>query len=155
MEVEAQCLDVVVASGCQSFDQFLRSNSLCEPYRYDQFKRGVSRSSAAKACRYGVAWTMTLGRMDTPTPEMMTEYQNQAETFEQTCHVAPSEQTVREWSAKIVGLPVSNVGSRRLSELQRLRAENAQLRKDLAAARAKIAQLESMAGGRATKKAKV
>lgn len=132
-------------AGCATFDQFIRSNELCMVDRYRLFKAGVSKAGAEKAAAFGVPWTISVGRIrEASEVQKMNE---RAKAFVEVNRTAPSQLAVSSWEAEARGAERSGEhterATARASELMRLRAENAKLKTDLAAALARVAELEA------------
>lgn len=142
MRAELECCEVWREAGCTDFDQFIRSNHLCEVQRYRFFAVGIERSSVDDALSNGAHWTVTLGMAPRPTSDFVEGFKARAVAFVATERVAPSEQTVRQWRAEL-SVPTREHGTiRKASELDRLREENRRLTAELTAAKARIAELE-------------
>lgn len=142
MVAETEYEEVWRDAGCESFDQFLSSNHLAKVDRYRSFRLGVERSSLTEALNHGASWTMALGHMASPSAKVTEEFTARAVAFLETEHVAPTEETVREWRAQVQGSQKKHATIRKVDELNRLRAENATLKAENAALKKRIADLE-------------
>lgn len=153
MMAEVDHADIWREAGCSDFDQFLYSNHLCKPSRYRLFVAGCNHTGVDAARTNGAAWTIEAGRMRQPTPEILEEFNNRAQAFVETTGTAPSEETSANWRREL-DKPSADEHStiRKASELHRLRAENAQLRADLASAKKRIGELEAKLATRGTRK---
>lgn len=145
MKCEKSYEEVWRGAGCETFDQFIRSNDLCKPDRYLLFAVGVGRVGLQAALANGAHWTIQAGRMRDPSDEILEAFQERATDFVSVHGVAPSNETAREWAAELQPARENTAGQARASELRRLRAENARLRAELKAANARIEELEGKA----------
>jgi len=140
MTTEKEYADVWRGAGHSTYEQFLRSNDLCKPDQYLAFRDGVNKVGPEKAMSFGAHWTRTVGRMRHGSVERLAE---RAEAFLKVHHTAPSEEVVKGWARdEPKDAPVVDINVRRLSELEKLRKENAELRAKLAEANRTIAKLE-------------
>ena len=145
VKVEKEHADVWREAGCADFDQFLKSNHLTKPERYRFFLRGLDSVGEKMALENGVPWTISAGMLMLTTPEAMPSFEARAAAFVASERAAPSEEAVRQWRAEVDTRAAPPVGITRATELMRLREENKKLRADLAAAQARIAELEGNA----------
>ena len=152
MTAEREHSEVWQEAGCADFKQFLRSNHLCDTDKYRFFAIGVDRAGLDEALANGAPWTIERGRMDQAAPKAIEEFTNRARAFVETESVAPSEQTVREWRSQVAARANEHATVRRVDELNRLREENKHLKAELKAAKARIAELETLTSSRKTKK---
>jgi hypothetical protein len=128
MQVESEHEETWKAAGVESFDQFVECHKLCQVHLYRLFVAGCNREGSEKALTNGAAWTIEMGRLRQPTPELSKEMGKRADSFIEVNHVPPSEQTVERWRLELDKAPASEHGTvRKASELHRLRAENQML----------------------------
>lgn len=151
MRVERDHESVWREAGCSTFEQFLRSNNLVKVDRYALFVKGTERIGETNAAKC-VHSTIFIGRQPDPKPKQVAEYIKRVDAFREVHRTAPSEEAAREWSKEVFRRPAeAHKTIRRVDELHRLREENKTLRSQLAAAHARIAELEQ--GARKGKKA--
>ena len=141
VSVERDYEEVWRAAGCDTFEQFVISNHLCKPDRYRLFVGGLDRTSADQALAHGAYWVIQAGKMRGPSADAMSEYATRATAFAELEHTSPSEETCRQWATELGAKPEMSGVVRRVSELHRLRAENAELRAKLRAAERELATL--------------
>lgn len=141
IKVEKEEKELLTANGVGHFHQFIRSNHLCEPHRYDEFCRGVERIGAEKALELGAAHTMRAGRLRDVS--VLPDLERRTAAFIATEGVAPSELTVSGWCRELDTPPKTHSTVRRGDELNRLRAENKRLKVELATAQRRIRELEA------------
>lgn len=141
VKVESEYRDVWMNAGCDSFDQFLRSNHLPKPDRYKLFAHGLARCGVDDALAHDVGWVMMVGMrpIDNTTLESLRE---RATAFREVEKTAPSEETSKMWRAELEPRSKPPEVISRATELMRLREENKKLRADLAAAYVRIVDLE-------------
>jgi hypothetical protein len=122
LRAEEDAEDVWREAGCSTFEQFVRSNQLCEFDRYANFARGVERTSIEQALANGAHWTMQVGKMHDPTKGVIEQFAAKARAFLEVHNVAPAEKTVQSW-AKELSTPAGSTGAiRQVGELSQLRA---------------------------------
>lgn len=153
MKCEKEHADVWRGAGCATFEQFIRSNNLCQnESRYLAFRDGCAKCGVDMAVEHGVHWTIALGKLREEMPEEMVA---RAQAFVQIHHTAPSEQQVRDWVRDLPkDKPVADVNIRRVDELAKLREENRLLRAELSNAKREIAMLQKKLEGRQAKHTK-
>lgn len=139
------------AAGCSHFDQVINSNQLCKTERYHWFVEGVNRIGLEAALEMGYPATAEAGKRQPLQPEFLEAYKERVVSFISNAGVVPSEETAHRMRLEVEPSSVTNMGGRRVDELSKLRAENAKLRADLAAANSIIKRLN---GELETKKGK-
>jgi hypothetical protein len=143
MSAEREHAAVWRDAGCVTFEQFLKSNHLCDPSRYRFFAIGVDRVGVGEALANGAFWTIERGRMDQATPPIaIQEFTARAHAFVETEGFAPSEQAVREWRSQVVASGKDHATVRKVNALARLREENKRLSAELKVAKTRITELE-------------
>lgn len=129
MLVEREHSEVWSEAGCDTFEQFIKSNTLCEFGRYRMFSIGVDRVGVDAARINGAHWTIAAGKEPAPSEKALKEFAARASAFVEVNGVAPSEQASRTWRAEVFGRTGKEHATvRKVDELHRLRAENDALR---------------------------
>jgi hypothetical protein len=123
LRAEADAGDVWREAGCATFEQFVRSNQLCEFDRYANFARGVERTSLEDALANGAHWAMQVGKMHEPSKGLLAQFSEKASAFLEVHNVAPSEKTVQSWARELAQPPGPTGAIRQVSELAQLRAK--------------------------------
>ena len=139
-------------NGCADFEQFIRSNDLCKPYRYCLFRDGVDQAGLDAALANGAHWTMEIGKVRDIKPAELGAFKARAKAFLDVHHTSPSSEVVHDWRIELA--PRRDQPARiekHPSELVRLRAENAELKAENKALTKRISELEA----KVPKKAKV
>ena len=150
MAVETQHAETWKAAGIEEFEQFISSNGpLCQPQRYRLFCVGCARIGIEAAAEHGAHFTIEAGKVRDVNPRVIVELMGRASAFREVHGVAPSEQASREWRKEVDQPQEEHRTVKAANELGRLRAENEKLRADLRVARARITELEKLAGVRA------
>ena len=145
MRADREYEDVWRGNGCVSFRQFMTSNHLRDPDRYLFFAKGVDNVGLDAALANGAPWTIEIGRAAVKDQPMVIEgLVERAAAFVETERVAPARMTVESWSRELLAPERQHQTIQKADELHRLRAENQKLKAELAAAKARIAELESM-----------
>lgn len=122
MIAEREHAEIWQGGGCETFEQFLNSNHLCDSSRYRFFAIGVDRVGLEVALENGAHWTIQAGRMIEPTKKALEDFGARARAFVETEKTAPSEKAVREWAAQINANGREPQKIKQVSELHRLRA---------------------------------
>ena len=148
MEVERDRAHVWKAAGCADYEQFLRSYHLVDPSRYRFFAMGADQVGIDLAVEHGAHWTVQRGKMSAANApkKAIREFEERARAFVEVEKVAPSEQAVREWKNEVLASDRVHSVVRKQDRLHQLESENASLRRELAAAKKKIALLEKRLG---------
>lgn len=139
-------------NGCADFEQFIRSNDLCKPYRYCLFRDGVDQAGLDAALANGAHWTMEIGKVRDIKPAELGAFKARAKAFLDVHRTSPSSEVVHDWRIELA--PRRDQPARiekHASELVRLRAENAELKAENKALTKRISELEA----KVPKKAKV
>lgn len=132
MHVEAQKMDVLRQNGCTAFDQFIRTHDLCQVDRYRMFTLGVNAKGEPWALLHGAHATMHQGRL-TAKPDAAKRHAEFVEAFVEVHKVAPSEQASKEASIRAQRELAEPQVVRAKSEIERLREENAGLKRRIVA----------------------
>ena len=129
--IEMEKFHLIESCGYGSFAQFLNTNDLCSPARFENFKRGVEFVGEQEAERLGanpvIALANTMDRKN--VPEFV-----QAVTAFTKAHdgTRPSLQTAQKMLRQVDPRKEVPQDLGRQAELARLRHENAQLRTQVA-----------------------
>ena len=136
--VEQTAMDLLRENGCSTFGQFLNSHHLCDVGRYQRFAKGLALVGQDAAERIGAEATCKAPQATTPAAAA--KFAAAAEAFVQQEGVAPRGQTVTRLLANVDPKARTPNVVKVADDIARLRAENEQLRADLAAARATVAR---------------
>lgn len=139
------------SAGAADFEQFLRSNSLCDTDRYRLFRDGADKVGVDVAIQYGAHWAMQVGKMRDSKTSVISEFADRAAKFQEVNAVSPSEQVVTGWRQELEAAERAVAGESpkrvraqlQVDELHKLRAENEKLKASLRAAERRVTQLES------------
>ena len=141
--VERDHAPLLKAQGCETIDQFIRSNTLVKTERYHAFTLGLDRVGVDKARANGVHWTIEMGHMREPTKERIEDMDRLAQSFTEVRGVQPSEEAAKGWRREL-DAPRTDAHPtiKAATRLRQLEAENANLRAELRAAKSALAKAE-------------
>ena len=88
-------------NGCADFEQFIRSNDLCKPYRYCLFRDGVDQAGLDAALANGAHWTMEIGKVRDIKPAELGAFKARAKAFLDVHHTSPSSEVVHDWRIEL------------------------------------------------------
>lgn len=139
MEIETEHMEVILAGGCGSFAQFLKSaDSLIEPGRYESFKAGLAKVGAKQALLMGSDATIVAGQLSNGPEEYCAAIDAWVMEHDGTL---PTMQTARHIRMQVDPRHEVPDAVRKQDELAQLRAENALLRAENAALKNEVAKL--------------
>jgi hypothetical protein len=145
LDVERQHMDVIRAAGCQSFAQFLKSNALTDPARYENFKAGLEKVKDENLAEE-IGSEAVIVASQLTTPKMAPKFVKAITAWrddEKHAGMRPSQETAKHILLQVDPREEEPEAVRRQSELARLREENKRLRAENAKLKARIAALEN------------
>ncbi len=148
VHVKRTSMDLLRENGCSTFGQFLNSHHLCDVGRYERFASGLKLVGEDAALRIGAEAVCKSAHAT--TPQAVTKFVAAAEAFVAQEGVAPRGQTVTRMLSNVDPQARTPNVVKIADETARLRAENEQLRADLAAAKATIKKQAKLLDAQAT-----
>lgn len=131
---------------CASYAQFLKSNSILEPARYDNFKAGLAKIGREKALEIGGDATIIAARLSNGAAQVR-KYVEAIDAWRMKNHDAqPSNQAAERLLYQVDPREREPQAVSEMKLINQLRAENAELRAKLRTAEAKIKQLQKQLG---------
>lgn len=133
--VETECMETLKASGVETFESFIHSadakRCLIRPERYRAFANGLKHVTKEEAEEMGAPAVIELGR-SLHDASKVDEYKAAVSSWsEMRGGMAPTQQTAKRLLMQVDPRPETPEPIRRLGELERLREENAALRREV------------------------
>lgn len=145
-EIEKGHMKLILDAGCESFDQFLKSNSLVDPGRYEAFKLGLKKlKSAEHALEIGSDATIIAGQLTNRPSKYVSAIIAWKNDHGGT---QPTRETAKRLLMQVDPRAEEPQSVRRQNELEQLRAENSKLRAQVRSLEAKVRTLETRLGKR-------
>lgn len=141
VEIENTSMRVILESGCESFAQFLKSNALVDPGRYEAFKIGLHKlDNDEAALEIGSEATIIAGQLTNGTKKYI-----EANIAWRNDHggTKPTRETAKRLLMQVDPRAEIPQSVKRQKELEQLRAENGRLRAEVKSLQAKIRSLEA------------
>jgi len=131
VEVEQNHMDTLRGAGVDSFDSFLRSCEFTRVERYRAFASGLRHTTSEEAEKMGAPAVMQLSNLRDESKAM--EYKEAVAAWSQDHRgLSPRQETAAKLLRQVDPRPERPQSLRRLEEVQRLREENAALKREVA-----------------------
>lgn len=144
--VETECMDVLRRSGVETFESFLHSSNhkrtLVRPDRYRAFANGLKHTTPEEAERLGAPAVIELGR-SVHDESNVAEYKRRVIDWSEARHgLVPTQQTAMKLLIDADPRPRVSESTRRANEMNKLRDENAALKREVKRLKVMVAKLE-------------
>jgi len=151
-EIADKHTQTITDANCATFEAFLKKHEICEPSRYSTFRKGLAYTTPERAAELGTHAVMELAQVREPAN--VPKYEEAVSAWRETHGgVAPTRETACRLLRQVDPRAEVPAATKQVSELNRLRAENAELRAEIRALRAENAELKSKLEKASKKKA--
>lgn len=131
-EVERRHMKILRDNGCMTFDQFIRSHELCRVDRYRAFVDGLKYVSRQEASAMGAPAVIAMSRVS--NENNVPDYKSAVAAWSAEHNgLKPTIQAAERLLKQVDPRPEVPLVSQRMSEIERLRVENAGLRRKVTA----------------------